>query len=164
MPSLAEHPDKPLQLTVECTVPAEGQKRDAVETSKLVNVTVPPQPMRTLGLVMTMGEIVAIQDGSPADGGIKPHDRILKIDGKPVDDPMRLPDQLRPRAGDTITLTVQRDGSPIDIPVTLRRVDWYEQPTNGKQSAFHPGVGHRLSGAQPGRSGDSRQSRRKSGN
>ncbi len=64
--ALAEHPDKPLQLTVECTVPAEGRKRDALETSKLVNVAVPPQPMRTLGLVMTMGEIMAVQDGSPA--------------------------------------------------------------------------------------------------
>ena len=94
---LAEHPDKPLQLTVDCTVPAEGGKRDAVETSKLVNVTVPTQPMRTLGLVMTMGEITAIQDGSPADGKLKAHDRILKIDGKPIDDPMRLPDELRLR-------------------------------------------------------------------
>ena len=95
MAGLAEHPDKPLQLTVECTLPAEGRKRDAVESSKLVNVTVPTQPMRTLGLVMTMGDIAAIQDGSPADGKIKVGDKIVKIDGKPIDDPMRLPDQLR---------------------------------------------------------------------
>ena len=136
---LAEHLDKSLQLTVDCTVPAEGDKRDAMETSKLVNIAVPTQPMRTLGLVMTMGEITAIQDGSPADGKIKPRDRILKIDGKPIDDPMRLPDQLRSRAGDTITLTIEREGSPIDIPVTLR-----------KQSAFHTRVGHRLSSAKQG--------------
>ena len=99
MAGLAEHPDKPLQLTVECSVPIGGRKGDALETSKLVDVTVPPQPIRTLGLVMTMGDIVAIQDGSPVadkvlvhgreESKIQPHDRILKIDGKPIDDPMR---------------------------------------------------------------------------
>ncbi|MGA2062179.1 MAG: site-2 protease family protein, partial [Thermoguttaceae bacterium] len=128
MACLTEHPDKPLQMTVECTVPAEGRNRDAMDASKLVNVAVPTQPMRTLGLVMSMGEITAVQDGSPADGKLKARDLILKIDGKPIDDPMRLPDQLRLRAGDTITLTVERDGSPNDIPIALRHVDWYEQP------------------------------------
>jgi regulator of sigma E protease len=126
---LSEHRDKPLQLTVECAVPVDDKKQNALETSKLVNVAVQPQPMRTLGLVMTMGEITAVQDGSPAArAGIKAKDRILKIDGKPVDDPMLLAEQLRRRAGETITLTVQRDGSPLDISVALRRVDWYEQP------------------------------------
>ena len=59
---LAEHPDKTLQLTVECTVP-RSRREIAMQWKppKLVDVTVPPQPMRTLGLVMTMGEI----DGGP---------------------------------------------------------------------------------------------------
>jgi regulator of sigma E protease len=133
-------------LTVDCTVPVEGRKPDAMETSKLVDVAVPTQPMRSMGLVMTMGEIVAIQDGSPADGKIKVHDRILKIDGKPIDDPMRLPDRLRSRAGDTITLSVQREGSPIDVPVTLRRVDWFEQPTREKNplSISELGIAYRV--------------------
>jgi len=144
---LAEHRDKLLQLTVECTVPVDDKKQDVLETSKLVDVTVPPQPMHTLGLVMTMGEIAAVQDGSPAAlAGIKAHDRILKIDGKPVDDPMLLPDQLRRRAGETITLTVQRDGSPLDIPVALRRADWYEQPIreNNPLSIPELGVAYRV--------------------
>jgi regulator of sigma E protease len=143
---LTNHPDKPLQMTVECTVPADDHKLDAVESSKLVNVTVPPQPMRTLGLVMTMGEIVAIQDGSPADGKLKARDRILKIDGKPIDDPMKLPDQLRLQAGSTITLTVEREGAPIDIPVTLRHVDWYEQPQieNDPLSMPELGIAYRV--------------------
>ncbi len=146
MACLAEHPDKPLQLTVDCTLPAEGRKRDAVETAKLVNVAVPTQPMRTLGLVMTMGEITAIQDGSPADGKIKTRDIILKIDGRPIDDPMRLPDQLRRRADETITLTVNRDGSPIDIPIALRPVDWYEQPQieNNPLSIPELGIAYRV--------------------
>jgi regulator of sigma E protease len=139
---LAEHPDKTLQLTVECTVPVDGKKQDGLETSKLVDVTVPPQPMRTLGLVMTMGKIAAVQDGSPAAlAKIKAHDRILKIDGKPVDDPMLLADQLRRRAGETVTLTVDRDGSPLEIPIALRQVDWYEQPTRGNNPLSIPELG-----------------------
>ena len=128
---LAMHPDKPLQLTIECTLPAENQKNNPLETSKLINVAVPPQPMRRLGLVMTMGQIAAIQDGSPAAAaGIKARDLLLKIDGKPVDDPMLLPDQLRRRAGETITLTIGRESlpAPIDVTVTLRQVGWIEQP------------------------------------
>jgi regulator of sigma E protease len=141
---LAEHPDKPLQLTVECTVPEEGRKAGGAETSKLVGVSVLPQPMRTLGLVMTMGEIVAVQDGSPAAvAGIQTHDRVVKIDGKPVDDPMLLPDQLRRRGGETIVLTIDREGSPspIDLSVMLRKADWYEQPQTENNPLSIPELG-----------------------
>ena len=71
-------------------------------TGKTERITIPvaPNPMRELGLVMKMGEITAVQDGSPAAAaGIKPGDRITQIDGGPVGDPMRLPDRLnRPPA------------------------------------------------------------------
>ena len=40
---------------------------------------------------MTMGEIAAVQDGSPAAAaGIKPADQITRIDGGPVGDPMTI--------------------------------------------------------------------------
>ncbi len=146
---LAEHPDKTLQLMVECTLSAEGRKRDGLSTSKLLEVSLPPQPMRTLGLVMTMGEIVAVQEGSPAAAaGIKAHDRILKIDGNSPGDPLRLPDQLRRRAGQTLTFTIDREGlaTPLDIPITLRHVDWYEQPLmeNNPLSAPELGIAYRV--------------------
>ncbi len=156
MAGLAEHPDKPLQVTVECKVPVEGRKGNELETSKLVDVTVPPQPIHTLGLLMAMGEIAAIQDGSPADGKIKVGDKIIKIDGRPIDDPMRLPNELRLRAGETITLTVERDGSPIDVPVTLRRVDWFEEPARKNNPVSIPELGvayrvlNRVDGVIPG--------------
>ena len=146
---LAEHSDKPLQLTVECTVPADGEKDNTVTTSKLVDVVVQPQPMRTFGLVMTMGEIVAIQKGSSAEAaGIKTHDRIVKIDGKLVDDPMFLPEQIRRRAGQTVNLTVEREGSqsPLDIQVPIRRVKWYEKPgrENNPLSIPELGIAYRV--------------------
>ena len=39
---------------------------------------------------------------------------------------MTLPDRLRRRAGETITLTIDRDGKSQDVDITLRHVDWYE--------------------------------------
>jgi regulator of sigma E protease len=140
---LVKNPEQHLQLTVECTVPADGQKSGALETTKLVDVAVPPQPMRTLGLVMAMGDVTAIEHGSPADtAGIKPNDRIIKIDGKPVDDPMFLPQQLRRRAGESITVTVERkDSGPVDITVALRLVDWYEEPIRKNNPLSIPELG-----------------------
>jgi regulator of sigma E protease len=127
---LSEHPGKHCQLMVACSTSAEDKNNDAPKITKLVDVALPPQPMRSLGLVMTMGEIVAIQDGSPAaEAGVKPRDRIIKIDGRAVEDPMFLPEQLRRRAGKQITVTIERKGSdPLDIPIMLRHVDWYELP------------------------------------
>jgi regulator of sigma E protease len=145
MAALAANPDNPLHVTVECTVPVEGRS-DAMQSSKLLDVTVPTQPMRTLGMMMTMGEITAIQLGSPADGKITVGDRIVKVDGKPVDDPMRLPFQLRGRAGEEIVVTVEREGSAIDIPVTLSRIDWFEESTreNNRVSIPEVGIAYRI--------------------
>jgi regulator of sigma E protease len=140
MAALAANPDKPLQLTVECTVPVEGHN-DAMQSSKLLDVTVPAQATRTLGLIMNMGEITAIQHGSPADGKIKVGDKIMKVNGKTVDDPMRLPSELRARAGDEILLTVDREGAAIDVPVTLRRVDWFEESTRENNPVSIPELG-----------------------
>ncbi|MGW8257653.1 MAG: site-2 protease family protein, partial [Thermoguttaceae bacterium] len=140
----AEHPSKPLELTVESPLPVADQKKDGVETPKLINVSVEPRHILTLGLVMTMGEVVAVQDGSPAAAaGIKAGDRIIKIDGNPPGDPMRLPERLRQRAGDAITLTVDRQGSPepINIAVTLRKVDWYEEPLTENCPLSVPALG-----------------------
>ena len=75
---------------------------------------------------MKMGEITAIQAGSPAAAaGIKPGDRITQIDGGPVGDPMTLPDRLNRRAGKTVELTLERKGekAPMDVSVRLRQPD-----------------------------------------
>jgi RNA polymerase sigma factor (sigma-70 family) len=49
--------------------------------------------------------VLAVQEGSPAEkAGIRAGDRILKIDGKSPDDPMRLPELVPNEAGKTIVL------------------------------------------------------------
>jgi regulator of sigma E protease len=65
------------------------------ERAERVNVRIGPNKARTLGARVEFGRIVAVQKKSPADAvGIRPGDRITKIDGEDVGrqiDPVRLP-------------------------------------------------------------------------
>jgi S1-C subfamily serine protease len=77
--------------------------------------------------------VLDVQPGSPAeaaglraasrgdDGRIAPGDIITAIDGKPVDNVARLVNRLdEHKAGDTIRLTVQRDGKLTELSATLK--------------------------------------------
>jgi S1-C subfamily serine protease len=56
-----------------------------------------------------------------ADGSIVPGDIITAVDGKPVDGVLRLLNRLdEHQVGDTVKLTVRRDGKDSEIPVTLK--------------------------------------------
>ena len=64
----------------------------------------------------------AITPGGPADqAGIEPGDVIVALDGKPMTTALELIVGIRARAvGDTVVLTVRRDGQDRDITVTLQ--------------------------------------------
>ena len=124
---LIEHAAKPAEFTVERKL---ADKRGG-STTEQVKIRVEPNPMRRLGLVMGMGEITAVQKGSPAEkAGLKPGDQIQSMGGKPVGDPLSLPDRWRDKAGQTVTVNVLRQGSKnaVEIPVTLRQANWMERP------------------------------------
>ena len=54
------------------------------------------------------------------DTGLIPGDVIVAVDGRAVKMVNHLFDALeRHRAGDTVTVTVRRDGERVDVPVTL---------------------------------------------
>lgn len=130
--------NKDMQLTVLRT---ERHEKSAVE--QRLSVTVPPRPMRTVGLVMNMGEITGVQAGSPAEkAGVQPGDQILQIDGRDPGDPLTLSERLPP-AGDVATLTVSRKGAkePLKLEVTLRRDDRIETPLLPKSSISAPALG-----------------------
>ena len=63
----------------------------------------------------------AVVPGGPADqAGIQPGDVITAVDGVPVDDAEQLIVAIRTHSpGDTVTLTIQRDGQTSDVKVTL---------------------------------------------
>jgi regulator of sigma E protease len=112
---LARKADRKIVVTVE--------RVDVDEPSSVtrrVTTAVEPQPLRHLGLIMTMGPITAIQAGSPAEAaGIEPGDRLVE-----PGDPVTLPDRLAHRAkpGEMIQLKLKRGEKkePIVCSVRLR--------------------------------------------
>ncbi len=63
----------------------------------------------------TVGVVVP---GKPADGKLKPGDRILRIDGEDVTSFPEVQRIIGRRAGRSITLGLLRDGKPLDVSVT----------------------------------------------
>lgn len=102
------------------------QRKINNDETKIFNIDIPAIPVRRLGLVMKFGEITAVQENSPAQAaGIQKDDRLVKIDGRDVEgdsplDPLKLPKQLALRAGETIQLTLLRNGKTIEISAVLR--------------------------------------------
>ena len=66
-------------------------------------------------------EIVSVGDGTPAaTAGLKAGDVVTAVDGERVESALSLVGQIRERSvGDTVTLTVLRDGGTIEVKATL---------------------------------------------
>ena len=95
---LVAHAGDDLAVTV-AREKAPAEKGAKPEETEKIQVTVPKGHMRQFGLIMEMGPIAAVQTNSPAaKADIRPGDLLKSIDGKPVADPMRLPDELHKRA------------------------------------------------------------------
>ena len=101
---LAQHPERPLNIEV-----VRGKTKK--EPGERISAVVAPRPIQSLGLVMQMGPIMAVQGDSPAArAGLRAGDRLLAINNQPIDDPMRLSDELRKRAGEIVSLRFERAG------------------------------------------------------
>ena len=120
--ALSRQPYKAAQLSVE-------RRGKAGQAAEKLMVTLPPQAVRTTGLVMTAGPIKAVQDDSPAAAaGLKPGDTITAIDGEPVGDPLAVDQRLRGKAGTKVKLTLDRAGTAVDVEIEPRAVTWIEDP------------------------------------
>jgi regulator of sigma E protease len=103
--------------------------------------------MRTLGLVMKMGKITAVQPNSPAaQADIRAGDAITAVDDQPIEDPMRLPDVLRRRARQTVKLSISREAhagqdEKLDKDVVLRDWPWWEDSPDLGMSVSVPSLG-----------------------
>ncbi|MEN6558830.1 MAG: site-2 protease family protein, partial [Thermoguttaceae bacterium] len=118
-----------LARTAVQTIHVTVNRRTGPDSVVLKQISVAPNPVRQLGLVLTMGDVAAVQSDSPAaKAGIQRGDRLERVDGRPIDDPMRLPDQLNAQAGKTVRLTLDRKGSPVVVSVVLREPSSYMPP------------------------------------
>jgi regulator of sigma E protease len=63
----------------------------------------------------TVGVVIP---GKPADGKLKPGDRIERVDGNAVSSFREVQRIIAGRIGRTVTLTVDRDGKTVDVTVT----------------------------------------------
>ncbi len=78
-----------------------------------VKVTLPPVPVKTLGLGFAMGKVTAIRQGSMAESaGIQVGDIIEKIDGAEIQDALQLPMLVAEKLSKPIELTVRRPKQP----------------------------------------------------
>ncbi|RIK80845.1 MAG: hypothetical protein DCC67_08825 [Planctomycetota bacterium] len=159
---LAANPEKPLTFTVRRGAAAPPRGEAAAGTTDL-DITVDPRPVKSLGLVMKLGEIVAVEENSPAaKAGLKAGDRIKSISAagqaeQPAaaaisDDPMKMSEDLRQLAESDgqvqVTLAGANGGEPGEAKlIALRRVEWLEEPlaTEDPMSAPALGIAYRVS-------------------
>ena len=112
---LAQHPGDTLEVKIER--PAKKDEAKANEPAKApetLTLNMPPNPRRTLGLVMKMGPITAVQHDSVAEqAGLRPGDLIVAVDGQPAGDPITLPERIRRLAGSEVQIEVERRGRGV---------------------------------------------------
>jgi regulator of sigma E protease len=135
--ALATKRDQPITLTVirDGKTPA-GDPFGMVEGGERLDLTVAADPMERLGIVPTLGPVVAVEKGSPADeAGLKPGDQITAIDGvaigsagegEPALDPVTLDERLEAVAerGEGVGITVNRGGETVELSMNPRVVTW----------------------------------------
>jgi len=100
---------QPLTVTVERLTVAEN-----TSSRETLDVTIPPQPLRTVGLVMQIGAIEVVRQGSPAaESGIREGDLLVGINGQPVGDPFVLPQRFEKWSGQPVRLDIVRAGGQV---------------------------------------------------
>jgi len=90
-----------------------------------LTVELPPVPVKSLGLGFACGPITALQQGSVAEkAGLQIGDIIVSVNGKPIDNALRLPALIGELAGQEIKLAVRRPaaaspGSSGSVPESV---------------------------------------------
>ena len=99
-----------------------------------------PDPIKSLGIRPWRPELPAVlaeldPKGPAQAAGLKPGDKLLAVNDQPVKDWQQIVDWVRERPDARIVVRVERDGVPVDVPVTLA------SRGEGKDAAGYLGAG-----------------------
>lgn len=91
------------------------------------------------GLQTAQPEVESVGDDTPAaSAGLRQGDRIVAIDGQPMDDFEAVRDFIRPRAGQPLTVTIERADEVRDVAVTPAAVEEGDETVG--QIGFRPRI------------------------
>lgn len=142
---LGRYADRELTYVVERMDP---ENPEAPRTT--VEIDIPPQQVRSLGFWMAMGPVRAVQKGSIAEkAGLKVGDEIRKVDGQALGtdmDPLSLPTYFAKKAGQSVTLNVERttnDGPQSEVltVVPADKPGWTEPVDHKTAPLSIPSIG-----------------------
>jgi regulator of sigma E protease len=99
-----------------------------------------PEPLASLGITPWRPAVQPVVNeldpqGPAQKAGVRLGDRLLALDDQRLDEWQQVIDWVRTRAGDQVTLRLQRDGQQLELPVTLGTRG------EGKASSGYLGVG-----------------------
>lgn len=138
---LTERSHRPVQLTVRRRGKEGISANEAEQQTELV-VTVPPQPLRHLGLVLAPGPIVALRPDAPAArAGLQPGDRLLSYNGMPLGDPLTLAERLQRLAPGKVELEFERHSKTRRVTVELNEPAVYEDSASPRAPVSVPPLG-----------------------
>lgn len=114
---IALHPDEDLTIVIE----REGERMTKSLRPQLNKATGAGQ----IGIYRYLPlEIAAVRKDSAADiAGIRPNDRIIGVDGRPVDNQTALIYFFKTYTQKTVLVTLVRDGAQIELPLMLVRTE-----------------------------------------
>ena len=83
-----------------------------------------PDPIGSLGIRPWRPEIAPVvaqldPEGPAQAAGVRLGDRLISLDGEPLNEWEQVVDRVRPLAGRSVQLEVERDGQVIELPLTL---------------------------------------------
>ncbi|MGH7358204.1 MAG: RIP metalloprotease RseP, partial [Candidatus Rokuibacteriota bacterium] len=112
---------RPLALTIQ----RDGATQQVTVAPRKVTVRTPfnePAEAWSIGARPYLPPVVGeVRAGMPAaDAGLQPRDRVVALNGQPIETWDELAEMISTRADETLTLTIDRGGSRMDVSVTPR--------------------------------------------
>ena len=110
-------------LTINALPEGSNERAYALEVDNYLTRQDPPQPLQSLGMTPWQPEFPAVlgqvlEGEAAANAGLQAGDRIVAIDEMPVEDWMQFVTIIRRSAGETLSITYEREGEQGELSLT----------------------------------------------